>query len=84
MIFRCRGVRAAMWFAAASLLASNLLEISRLLERAFAGAQFAVAERLLDEIYSACLHGLNRHGHVAVARNHDGGQLMVRMAQLLQ
>src|SRR6185312_8325819 len=59
--------------------------ISRLLESAFdAGAQVALIERLLDEIQSARFHGLYRHRHVAIARDHDGGQSMVRMAQMLQ
>src|SRR6185437_14628756 len=63
----------------------QLARISRLLERAFdAGAQFAAIERLLDEIQRARLHGLHRHGHVAVAGDHDGRQAMVRTAYMLQ
>ena len=75
MIWRCRGVRPATWFAASSRQADSLLEIPRLFQSALdAGKQFVAADRLLDEVRSARLHRLNRHRHVAVAGDHDGRQ----------
>ena len=42
------------------------------------------ADRLLDEVEGAGLHGLNRHRHVAVAGHHDGWQPMARVVQPLE
>ena len=74
-----------MWFAAASRQADSLLE-SRDCSRArstLASSSLA-ADRLLDEVRSARLHGLNRHRHVAIAGDHDGRQPMARIAEPLQ
>src|ERR1700682_3268497 len=54
--------------------------VPRLFERALdAGEQFAAADRLLDEVRSARLHGLNRHRHVAIAGDHNGREPMARI-----
>ena len=85
MIWRCRGVRSATWFAASSPPGGQLARIPRLFERALdAGEQFVAADRLFDEVRSAGLHGLNRHRHVAVAGDHDGRQPMARIVEPLQ
>ena len=85
MIWRCRGVRSATWLAAFVAPGGQLARIPRLFERALdAGEQFAAADRLLDEVRRAGLHGLHRHRHVAVAGDHDGGQPMARIVQPLQ
>ena len=58
----------------------QLARIPRLFKSALdAGEQFAAADRLLDEVRSAGLHGLHRHRHVAVAGDHDGRQPMARV-----
>ena len=85
MTWRCRGVRLAMWFAAVSRQAEQLVRIPRLFESSLdADDQFAGTDRLLDEVRSACLHGLNRHRHVGIAGDHDGRQPMARIMELLQ
>ena len=38
--------------------------------------EFLAADRLFDEIQRARFHGLNRHGHVGVAGDHDRRQAM--------
>ena len=82
MIWRCRGVSLAMRSAAVSRHADSLLESRDSVESAFdRGEQFIAADRLLDEVRSACLHGLNRDRHVAVAGDHDGRQSMARIPQ---
>ena len=85
MIWRCRGVRPATWFAASSRQADSLVasrDCSR--ARSTLASSSLAADRLLDEVRSARLHGLNRHRHVAVAGDHDGRQPMARIAQPLQ
>ena len=63
----------------------QLARIPRLFESSLdAGEQFAGADRLLDEVRSACLHGLNRHRHVGIAGDHDGRQPMARIMEPLQ
>ena len=63
----------------------QLARISRLFERARdAGQQFITADGLLDEIQSARLHRLNRHRHVAIAGDHDGGQPIAGIVKPLQ
>ena len=82
MIWRCRGVRLGDVLRRILSPGGQLARIPRLLERALdAGEQFVAADRLLDEIRRARLHGLNRHRHVAVAGDHDGRQPMARIAE---
>src|SRR5471030_2853200 len=50
----------------------QLAGIPRLFESIIdAAEQFAVADRLFDEVPRAGLHGLNGHRHIAIARDHD-------------
>jgi len=61
--------------AAVSRDSNNLLESRDCSSALFqAGEQFAVGNRLLDEIRSAGLHGLHRHRHAATAGDDDSGQ----------
>ena len=46
--------------------------------------EFLAADRLFDEIQCARFHGLNRHGHVGVAGDHDRRQAMTVMVELLK
>ena len=79
MISRCRGVKPARWLAAVFPPGDQPAGIAGLFDSAFdAGKQFATADRLLDEVRSARLHGLNRDRHVAAARDHDCRQPMPR------
>ena len=75
MIWRWRAVRPARRVAAASRRADNLAESRVLFQGALdAGEQFVAADRLLDEIRSPGLHGLDCHRHVALAGDHDSRQ----------
>jgi len=63
----------------------QLVRIPRLFESSLdAGDQFGGADRLLDEVRSARLHGLNCHRHVGIAGDHDGRQTMARIMEPLQ
>ena len=85
MIWRCRGVRPATCVRRSLPPSRQLARIPRLFQSAIdAGEQFVAADRLLDEVRSARLHGLDRHRHVAVAGDHDGRQPMARIAEPLQ
>jgi hypothetical protein len=63
----------------------QLVRVLRQFERPLdAGDQFVAADRLLDEIQRARLHRLDRHRHVAVAGDHDRGQVMAVVVEFLQ
>ncbi len=71
--------------SSASLLAASphLARLAIDLEcLAHAIEQQLIAERLLDEVDRARLHGANRHRHLGVTRDHDGGQLGAALDQL--
>ena len=85
MIWRCREREARDVVRRSLPPGEQLVRIARLFESALdAGEQFAAADRLLDEVRSARLHGLDRHRHVAVAGDHDGRQPMARIGEPLQ
>ena len=48
------------------------------------GDDFAAAERLFDEVQRAALDGADRHGDVALARDHEDRRRIVLAVQLLQ
>jgi hypothetical protein len=43
--------------------------------------QFFFLEGLLDEVHRAFFHGVDRHGHVAVAGDEDDGQRRLALDQ---
>ena len=84
MLWRCREVKPAMWFAAVSRQASSLPEIGRLFETTpDAGEQLAAADQLLEKGRGTGLRGLNGHRHVAITGDHGGQQSMARITERL-
>ena len=68
-----------MCSAASTCHANSLLESrERSSARSMLAMQIGRRDRLLDEVRRPCLHRLDRHRHVAVAGDHDGGQKDLR------
>ena len=69
-----------MWLAASSRQAKSLPVSRDCSEGAIdAGKQFSAADRLLDEVGRARLHGLHCNRDIAVAGDHDGRQAVARL-----